>query len=121
MLTDNFIGGKWFPAQSGATDKVVNPATGAVIGEVASSDAGDVDAAVKAAAGAFDDWSARTPRERSEILHKVADVVEENIEELSNLEAENVGKPLSIIDFEMDLTMDNWRFFASAGRFLEPK
>ena len=121
MLTDNFIGGKWFPAQSGATDKVVNPATGAVIGEVASSDAGDVDAAVKAAAGAFDEWSARTPRERSEILHKVADVVEENIEELSSLEAENVGKPLSIIDFEMDLTIDNWRFFASAGRFLEGK
>ncbi len=121
MLTDNFIGGEWYPAQSGATDKVVNPATGEVIGAVASSDADDVDAAVKAAAGAFDDWSGRTPRQRSEILHQVAEIVEENIEELSTIEAENVGKPLSIIDFEMDLTMDNWRFFASAGRFLEGK
>ncbi len=121
MLEDNFIGGKWCRARSGATDKVVNPATGEVIGEVASSDADDVDAAVQAAAEAFPEWSDRTPRQRSEILHRVADVVQEHIEELSHLECENVGKPVSIIEFEMDLTVDNWRFFAAAGRFLEGK
>ena len=121
MLSDNFIGGKWVPAQSGATDKVVNPATGEVIGAVASSDAADVDAAVQAASGAFGEWSAQTPRERSEVLHQVADVVEANLNELSRIESENVGKPNSMIEFEMDLTKDNWRFFASAGRFLEGK
>ncbi len=42
-------------------------------------------------------------------------------EHLSRLECQNVGKPVSIIEFEMDLTLDNWRFFASAGRFLEGK
>ncbi len=121
MLEDNFIGGKWCPARSGATDKVVNPATGEVMGAVASSDTEDVDAAVQAAAEAFGEWSDRTPRQRSEILHQVADVVAENVEELSRLECQNVGKPVSIIEFEMDLTVDNWRFFAAAGRFLEGK
>ena len=39
--------------------------------------------------------------------------------ELTRIESRNVGKPVSIMEFEMDLTLDNWRFFASAGRFLE--
>ncbi len=121
MLKDNYINGKMTPAIEGATDTVVNPATGEMIGEVASSSAADVDAAVTAAAAAFEDWSTKSPRERSEILHKAADVIEENVAELSRLECENVGKPVSIIEFEMDLTCDNWRFFASAGRFLEGK
>ena len=121
MLTDNYINGETRPAVGGATDPVVNPATGSVIGEVASSSAADVDTAVKAAAAAFAEWSAKTPRERSEILHQVADIVEENVEELSQLECLNVGKPVSIIEFEMDQLCDNWRFFASAGRFLEGK
>ncbi|WP_420435044.1 gamma-aminobutyraldehyde dehydrogenase [Candidatus Poriferisocius sp.] len=121
MLTDNYINGVFQPAIDGATDSVVNPATGKVMGEVASSSAADVDAAVTAAAAAFPEWSAKTPRERSEILHKVADIVEENVAELSALECENVGKPVSIIEFEMDQLCDNWRFFASAGRFLDGK
>ena len=121
MLTENYIGGEWRKASDGQRDSIVNPATGEVIAEVASSGAADVDAAVTAASEAFPAWSALTPRARSEILHKVADVIEENIDELSTLESENVGKPMSIMEFEMDLTLDNWRFFASAGRFLEGK
>ena len=121
LPTQNFVNGAWADARSGATDEVLNPATGQVLGSVPSSDAADVDAAVQAADAAFPGWSALTPRQRSETLHRVADIVEENIEELSQLECVNVGKPLGIIEFEMDLTMDNWRFFASACRFLEGK
>ncbi len=117
----NFIGGAWVDARDGATEAVLNPATGAPIGEAPVSQAADVDAAVAAAGAAFDSWAAKTPRERSEILHKVADAIEANIDELSRIECENVGKPVGIIEFEMDLTLDNWRFFASAGRFLEGK
>jgi 1-pyrroline dehydrogenase len=106
---------------SGATDIVINPATGTPLGEVPSSDAADVDVAVQAAAAAFESWSRTTPRERSEILGKVADAIEANMAELSLIECENVGKPVGIIEFEMDLTLDNWRFFASAPRFLEGK
>lgn len=121
MSERNFIGGQWREPANGAFDDVINPATGDVIAAVPASSAVDVDAAVAAAKGAFGSWSSLTPRERSEILHKVADRIEENIDELSLIECENVGKPVSIVEFEMDLTMDNWRFFASAGRFLEGK
>ena len=121
MSRQNLIGGQWQAARSGATDPVVNPATGATLDEAPSSDAVDVGEAVDAASSAFPAWAALTPRERSERLHKVADCIEDNMAELSRIECENVGKPVSIIEFEMDLTLDNWRFFASAGRFLEGK
>jgi 1-pyrroline dehydrogenase len=119
MARDNFIGGAWRPAHSGATDAVIEPATGARLDEVASSDRADVDDAVAAAAGAFDAWSDTTPRQRFELLSKVADAVEADMPKLQELEIRNVGKPRSIIDFEMDLTVDNWRFFAAGARFLE--
>jgi 1-pyrroline dehydrogenase len=119
MAQGNFIGGAWKPARSGATDSVINPATGAPLDDVASSDAADVNDAVAAAAAAFESWSATTPRQRFEMLSKVADAIEADLPTLQDLEVRNVGKPLSIIDFEMDLTVDNWRFFAAGARFLE--
>jgi 1-pyrroline dehydrogenase len=117
----NYIGGEWKPARDEATDDVLDPATGETIATAPASGTADVDDAVAAARAAFDDWSAQTPRQRSEVLHKVADAIEDNMDELRALECQNVGKPVSIIEFEMDLTLDNWRFFASAGRFLEGK
>ncbi|HEX5615722.1 MAG TPA: gamma-aminobutyraldehyde dehydrogenase [Acidimicrobiia bacterium] len=119
MPNDNYIGGTWVPARSGATDKVLNPATGEVIAEVPASDAADVDAAVSAAAEAFESWSNTTPRERSEKLLAIADAIATDLETIQRLEMENVGKPASIIEFEMDLTVDNWRFYAGGARMLE--
>ncbi len=119
MPNENYIAGKWQPARSGRTDPVIDPATGAQIAEVAASDAADVDEAVSAAADAFPEWSTRTPRERSETLAKVAEAIAADLEHLQELEVSNVGKPVSIIEFEMDLTVDNWRFFAAGARFLE--
>jgi 1-pyrroline dehydrogenase len=121
MSESNYIGGEWKPARDGGTDDVLDPATGEVMATAPASQAADVDDAVNAAGAAFADWSARTPRQRSEVLHKVADAIEDNMDELRAIECQNVGKPVSIIEFEMDLTLDNWRFFASAGRFLEGK
>ena len=121
MSESNYIGGEWKPARDGGTDDVLDPATGEVMATAPASQAADVDDAVNAASAAFADWSAQTPRQRSEVLHKVADAIEDNMDELRALECQNVGKPVSIIEFEMDLTLDNWRFFASAGRFLEGK
>jgi 1-pyrroline dehydrogenase len=119
MARENYIGGAWMPARTGATDPVVAPATGDPLEEVASSGAVDVDLAVEAAADAFPAWAARTPRERSEVLHRVADAIDADMERLRELEVANVGKPVGIIEFEMDLTLDNWRFFAGGARFLE--
>ncbi len=119
MARENYIGGAWMPARTGATDPVVAPATGETLEEVASSGAVDVDLAVEAAADAFPAWAARTPRERSEVLHRVADAIDADMERLREVEVANVGKPVGIIEFEMDLTLDNWRFFAGGARFLE--
>jgi 1-pyrroline dehydrogenase len=119
MAHENFIGGAWKPAAGGATDDVVDPATGDVIAQVPASDATDVDAAVGAAAEAYTAWSRTTPRERSEKLLALAAAIEANIDELKQLEMRNVGKPVSIIDFEFDLTVDNLRFFAGAARTLQ--
>lgn len=117
----NHIGDSWLPSSDGATEEVINPATEETIAIVPMSTTDDVDAAVEAARAAYPDWSNKTPRERSEILFAVADVIEENLDELMGLEVDNVGKPVSIIDFEFDLTLDNWRFFAGAARHVEGK
>ena len=119
MQTENFINGEFRPAASGLTDEVLNPATGEVITSVASSDAADVDAAVAAATAAFETWSDTTPRERFEKITALADAIEGDLDNLKQLESTNVGKPVSIIDFEFDLTVDNFRFFAAAARFME--
>jgi 1-pyrroline dehydrogenase len=119
VALQNFIGGEWRAAGSGATDEVIDPATGETLGVVPASDAGDVDAAVAAATEAFASWSRTTPRERAEKLLALADAVEGDLDELKRLEMANVGKPVSIIDFEFDLTVDNLRFFAGAARTLQ--
>ncbi|OFW66022.1 MAG: gamma-aminobutyraldehyde dehydrogenase [Actinobacteria bacterium RBG_16_68_21] len=117
----NYIGGSWRPSSDGSTTGVINPATGESMATVPVSTAADVDAAVSAAAAAFPAWADKTPRQRSEVLFKVADVIEANQDELRRLEMDNVGKPVSIIEFEFDLTIDNWRFFAGAARHIEGK
>ncbi len=117
----NYIGGSWQPSSDGSTTEVVNPATEESMATAPAGTTADVDAAVEAAGSAFPEWADKTPRERSEILFAVADVIDENLDELRRLEMDNVGKPASIIDFEFDLTVDNWRFFAGAARHIEGK
>jgi 1-pyrroline dehydrogenase len=116
-----FIGGGWVDSASGETMEVINPATGDVIAEVPQCNAEDVDRAVEAAGAAWPDWVEKTPKERSELLHKLADVLEENAEELAQLESLNVGKPLMASRDEMPFSADNLRFFAGAARQLEGK
>ena len=119
MQTLNYINGEFRSSRSGRTDAVINPATGEVICEVASSEAEDANAAVEAASLAFGSWSRTTPRQRFEAITRLADAIEADLRELKRLESLNVGKPVSIIDFEFDLTVDNFRFFAAAARFME--
>ena len=115
----NFVGGEWVDAASGETMEVINPATGETIAEVPSCSAEDVDRAVAAANKALPDWLDSTPKERSELLHKLADVMDEHAEELAQLESLNVGKPLMASRDEMPFSSDNLRFFAGAARHLE--
>jgi betaine-aldehyde dehydrogenase len=119
----NFIDGEFAAAVEGATDAVVNPATGEEIAQVASSTQADVDRAVAAARAAFDSgWSTATPGERSLALLKIADAIEERADEIAQLEAANAGKPINAFrDDEIPFMVDNLRFFAGAARNLEGK
>ncbi|HET7567955.1 MAG TPA: gamma-aminobutyraldehyde dehydrogenase [Gaiellaceae bacterium] len=116
-----FIGGAWADAASGETMDVIAPATGETIAQVPRCGAEDVDRAVAAAKKALPAWLDRTPKDRSELLHKLADVIDENAEELAQLESVNVGKPLLASRDEMPFSADNLRFFAGAARHLEGK
>jgi 1-pyrroline dehydrogenase len=115
------IGGEFADAASGETMEVIAPATGETIAEVPRCSEEDVDRAVEAARAALPDWLEKTPKERSELLHKLADVIDENAEELAQLESVNVGKPLIASRDEMPFSADNLRFFAGAARNLEGK
>jgi 1-pyrroline dehydrogenase len=107
-----------------ATDStldVLNPATGETIAQVPNMSADEVDEAVERARKALPEWLDATPKERSELLHKLADVIEDNAEELAQIESRNVGKPLMASRDEMPFSADNLRFFAGAARNLEGK
>src|SRR5437867_10229213 len=86
----NFVGGEWVESAGGETMEVLNPATGEVIAEVARSTADDADRAVQAAKAALPEWLECTPGERAELLFKLADVIDENADELAALESKNV-------------------------------
>ncbi|HEY3541778.1 MAG TPA: gamma-aminobutyraldehyde dehydrogenase [Gaiellaceae bacterium] len=116
-----FIGGEFVDSVSGETMEVIAPATGDVIAEVPRCSAEDVDRAVAAARAAWPAWSEKTPKDRSELLHRMADVMDEHAEELAQLESVNVGKPLLASRDEMPFSADNIRFFAGAARVLEGK
>jgi aminobutyraldehyde dehydrogenase len=100
---------------------VLNPATGDAIASVPNMSADEVDAVVEQAKAALPEWLDATPKERSELLLKLADVIDDNAEELAQIESRNVGKPLMASRDEMPFSADNLRFFAGAARTLEGK
>ena len=91
-----FIGGKWQDSVSGKTFATVNPATGQTICQVAEGDKADIDLAVKAARKAFEEgpWPKMNASERGRLLNRLADLIEENKDELAALESLDNGKPL---------------------------
>lgn len=117
----NFVGGELVEGVKDEWQEVINPSTGEKIAEVPRGSEEDVDRAVEAADRAFADWFETTPGERSAMLLKLADIVEENGEELAQLESKNVGKPLPMAREEMEFVADNLRFFAGACRVMEGK
>ena len=117
---NNFIGGKSVPSSSAETYDLVNPATGEVFAKAPQSNSADVDAAMKAAAKAFEGWKDSTPGERQKAINKIADAIEERSEELIAIESENTGKPIAVTRAEeMGPMLDQIRFFAGAARHLE--
>jgi 1-pyrroline dehydrogenase len=104
-----------------ATIDVINPATAETIDSVPNMTADEVDQVVEQAKQALPAWLDATPGERATLLLKLADVIDENAEELAQIESRNVGKPLMVSRDEMPFCADNLRFFAGAARNLEGK
>src|SRR5918996_676052 len=116
----NFINGEFVDAADGATEEVTNPANGEVIADMPLSGEEDVNRAVGAAKRAFDGWATTTPAERATAMLKLADLLDEHAEELSDLEAADAGKPRNaMLEDEMPAVSDTLRFFAGAGRIPE--
>src|SRR5438477_5988681 len=111
----NFIAGRFVPPRSGAYLGDIEPASGDVIGEIPDSDGADIDDAVAAARAAFPSWSKTPAAERSRILLKLADLIENDLETLAVLESRDNGKAISLARrLDIPRAVANFRFFATA-------
>lgn len=100
--------------------EVINPANEKPIGSVPKGNAEDVDRAVKAARKAFKTWSRTTPGERSALLNKLADRLDQQLERLAEVETSHTGKPLKLSkNSDLPFANDNIRFMAAQARVLE--
>ena len=111
------IGGEWRDASGGKTFETINPATAEPLTTIADASAADVDAAVQSARTAFDDlagpWRKMSASERGRIIWKIADLLEQNIDELSELETLDNGKPIFESRYiDMPMVVDVFRYFA---------
>ena len=121
------INGEWVDATTGRYFHCIDPATETEVCQIAEGDAEDINKAVAAARKAFDDsdWSRMSPYQRQQLLLKLADLMEENAQELAELEALDVGKVLMFARMiDVDSTIEYLRYMAGwatkiDGRTLE--
>jgi acyl-CoA reductase-like NAD-dependent aldehyde dehydrogenase len=108
------IGGARVEARSGRTFDVIDPSTAATVTEVPRGDAPDVDAAVDAARGAFEDrrWRGLRPGKRAEILFKIGELIKRNINELAQLESIDSGKPVKLASGEIWAAGEVFRYYS---------
>jgi acyl-CoA reductase-like NAD-dependent aldehyde dehydrogenase len=111
------VNGEWSNSSNGKTFDTINPATGEVITQVASAGAEDVDRAVKAARAVFDDpnskWRRMSASDRGKILWRIADLVDQHIDELAELETLDNGKPIFESRYvDMPMVADVFRYYA---------
>lgn len=113
--TKLLINNRWVNSESGKTFPTINPSTGEEICQVAEADASDVDRAVKAARAAFDKgpWRKMFGSERSRLMNRLADLIEQHADELARLEALDNGKPYSVAKAaDLAMTVACYRYYA---------
>lgn len=116
------IDGAWVPAVSGRTFEVRDPSSDSVIAQVAAGESADVDLAVASARRAFEDseWSRMKPVDRERLLHRLADLIERDADELAELEALDNGKPVLIArHVDIKHALEVWRYMAGWPTKLE--
>ena len=117
---DNFIGGKWVAPLAGRYFDNLSPITGKAFCRVPQSDANDINAALDAAHAAQPRWGKTSVTERANILLKIADRMEQNLELLAIAETIDNGKPLrETLAADLPLALDHFRYFAGAIRAQE--
>lgn len=115
-----FINGEFVPASDGGTFKSTNPATGETLATLAEASKEDVDRAVKAARAAFPAWSKTSPVERQNVLLKIADIIDANLDRLALIETLDNGKPIrETKSADIPLGSDHFRYFAGCLRAWE--
>lgn len=111
----NYINGRYAAPIKGQYLENYEPATGEAYSLVPNSTAEDLNQAVEAANGVFNKWSLMPVDERSRILHKLADLIDDNMEELAKMESRDSGKPLWLAkSVDIPRASKNFRFYASA-------
>lgn len=116
----NFVNGEPVAASDGRVLDVVDPATGEVYAAQALSGHDDVERAVAAAREAFPAWRRTTPAQRQLALQRIADALEDRLDEVIAVETENTGKPVALTRAEeMTMVLDHLRFFSGAARVLD--
>ncbi|MFK8021367.1 MAG: aldehyde dehydrogenase family protein [Pseudomonadales bacterium] len=117
---DNFVGGEWMAPTKGEYFENVSPVTGQVYCEVARSSEADLDKALDAAHGASAEWGRTAAAERSNILLKIADRIEANLETLAYVETWDNGKGIrETLNADIPLLADHFRYFAGCIRAQE--
>ncbi|AWH51712.1 aldehyde dehydrogenase [Stenotrophomonas sp. ESTM1D_MKCIP4_1] len=117
---DNYIGGQWVAPRSGQYFENTTPITGKVLTSVARSNAEDIEAALDAAHAAKADWGQRSTTERANILNRIADRIEQNLELIARAETWDNGKPIrETLNADIPLMVDHFRYFAGAVRAQE--
>ncbi|MBX6382724.1 MAG: aldehyde dehydrogenase [Microbispora sp.] len=117
---DHWIGGEYVPPQRGQYFENPTPVTGQVFTEVARGTAEDVERALDAAHGAAPAWGRTSPAERANILNRIADRMEQNLERLAVAETWENGKPIrEALAADIPLAIDHFRYFAGAIRAQE--
>ena len=117
---DNFIGGQWVPPVGGEYFDDPSPVDGQVFTQVARSSEGDVEKALDAAWKAAETWNRTTVAERAIVLNKIADRMEEKLEQLAVAETWENGKPVrECLAADIPLAIDHFRYFAGVIRAQE--
>ncbi|MFB1031253.1 MAG: aldehyde dehydrogenase family protein, partial [Thauera sp.] len=117
---DNFIGGQWVAPVKGQYFDVVTPITGQKYTQAARSTAEDIELALDAAHAAFPKWGKTDATTRSNILLKIADRLEANLELLAYAETVDNGKPIrETLNADIPLAVDHFRYFAGCLRSQE--
>lgn len=122
-IVSGWVNGREATSQSGATIATIDPGTGQELAQVTDLSAAEVDAAVEAAAAAFakSGWATLPVNERSALLHRLADAVEQQKADIAQIESLDAGKILAQAEGDVQNFVDTIRYYADLAQHIQPR